>query len=89
MKITKAYLKKLIKEEINDLQVVVENREQEIVNLISNRIPKVGFGDKNENDFDYAKLELEDDGLASKQELEQITFERWKDLSGVNQYKGK
>jgi len=83
MKITKAYLKKLIKEEINDLQVVVENREQEIVNLISGRISKVGFGDKNENDFDYAKLELEDDGLASKQELEQITFERWKDLAGV------
>jgi hypothetical protein len=84
MKITKAYLKKLIKEEINDLQVVVENREQEIANLISDRISKVGFGDENEEDFFYAKDELEADGLASKQELKQITFKRWKELAGVN-----
>ena len=27
--------------------------------------------------------------LVSEQELKQITFERWQDLSGVNQYKGK
>jgi hypothetical protein len=100
MKITKAYLKKLIKEEINDLQVVVENREQDIVKLISDRIPDVGRGDKNtgdfeedffgvksekdyEEDFKAVKIELEEDGLASEQELEQITFERWKELAGV------
>ena len=83
MKITKAYLKKLIKEEINDLQVVVENKDQDIqdiVNLISGRISKVGFGDEDEEDFLAAKVEL-------KEDLDEITFEQWQALSGENQYK--
>ena len=85
MKIAKDRLKEIIKEEINDLQIVVENRGQEIVDLISDRISEVGFGDENEEDFDAAKVELEEDGLASEQELEQITFERWQALSGVKE----
>ena len=116
MKITKAYLKKLIKEEIAAMDnedgsgsvtaPLTPEQEQEIVELISDRMPDVGRGDKNtgdfeedffgvkseedyEEDFKAVKIELEEDGLASEQDLDQITFERWQELSGVNQYKEK
>ena len=70
MKITKRQLRRIIKEE----------REQEIVKLVSARIPDVGFGDQAEEDFLAAKIELEEDGDATEQELSQLSFEKWQEL---------
>jgi len=70
MKVTKRQLKKIIR----------EDRAQEIVKLVSTRIPEVGFGEMDEEDFDAVKVELEDDGLADEQELSQLSFQKWQDL---------
>ena len=71
MKITRRQLKRIIR----------ENRsQQEIATLVTGRIKDVGFGDENEEDFKYVKIELEEDGLASEDELDQLTFDQWKEL---------
>ena len=77
MKITKRQLRRIIK----------ENRSQEILKLISDKISEVGFGDEDEEDFESVKIELEEDGLASQEELDQLTFESWKDLKESTQMK--
>jgi len=70
MKITKRQLRRIIR----------ENRSQEILKLISDRISDVGFGDEDEEDFESVKIELEEDGLATQEELDQLTFDQWKEL---------
>ena len=70
MKITKRQLRRIIR----------ENRSQEILKLISDRISDVGFGDEDEEDFESVKIELGEDGLASQEELDQLTFDQWKEL---------
>ena len=70
MKISKRQLRRIIR----------ENRSQEILKLISDRISDVGFGDEDEEDFESVKIELGEDGLASQEELDQLTFDQWKEL---------
>ena len=70
MKITKRQLRRIIR----------ENRSQEILKLISDRISDVGFGDEDEEDFESVKIELGEDGLATQEELDQLTFDQWKEL---------
>lgn len=70
MKITKRQLRRIIR----------ENRSQDILKLVSDRIKDVGFGDEDEEDFESVKIELEEDGLATQEELDQLTFDQWKEL---------
>ncbi len=70
MKISKRQLRRIIR----------ENRSQEILKLISDRISDVGFGDEDEEDFESVKIELGEDGLATQEELDQLTFDQWKEL---------
>jgi len=48
-----------------------------ILDLIKQRIKEVGFGDEDEEDFESVKIELVDDGMVSKLEIENITFDQF------------
>lgn len=55
----------------------ITKASRSLIDLISDRIADVGFGDETEEDFYAVKVELEDDELATEEELNQITFEDW------------
>ena len=74
MKITKSQLKQIIKEELES--VMTAERERELNALIDARMKLVGFGVKTDadldGDFEAAKIELVDDGLATQEEMDAI-----------------
>lgn len=80
MKITKAKLKQIIKEELENVMGEEKTRKQELNDLIDARMKLVGFGDRYHpgsgsdlaGDFEAAKTELVDDGLATQEEMDAI-----------------
>ena len=93
MKTTKSDLKRIIREELENVltegqfygddEMMDDDRREELISMIYD-IMKDNRSGNQEEDFAAAKVELEEDGLASEQELKKITFERWQALSGVN-----
>ena len=51
-----------------------KERRKKLVELVSDRMNEVGWSDRPEEDFDAAKSELTSDGVATKNELDVITF---------------
>ena len=74
MKITKKQLKQIIKEELENVMGEEKTREQVLNDLINRRMKLVGFGDDSDlaGDFEAAKQELVDDGLATQEEMDAI-----------------
>ena len=74
MKITKTQLKQIIKEELESVMSEEKTREQELNDMIDAKMKLVGFGDDSDlvGDFEAAKQELVDDGLATQEEMDAI-----------------